>query len=817
MSGVWRTPIAFLIVQESNREFESVAETAIQFDEARIRSNVPDALRDRPQWVCWRVVERGGKPTKMPVCAFTGEAASSTDPQSWVTFDDALAACSRDTQLAGIGFVFSADDPFAGVDLDHCIDPETGDIKAWARVILNDFDSYCETSPSGTGVKIFVCAAKKGGRCKSAYEDGGVEMYSQERFFTVTGARLAEYPAEVAERQEQFDALYAKVFAKPKKQSDSSSIPPAGHAPSLTDDEIIEVACHNPKTGAKFGALWSGHWDGTYASASEADSALVFRLAFYTKDATQIDRLFRQSGLMRDKWDERRGTQTYGETTIERALTEVTDQYKPGKRSSNKKRKDRSPAKQGGRPAPGTIDPATGRLILETARTLPTAEAFVTQYWMHPGGMTLRNYAGQLLGWKHNRYSEIEDAAICKQLLPWLHAAVRIEYDSDEQRWVGKDFPANPSTMKAALESVKAHTHLPGRTDSPCWLKRRANQPDAHEILACRSTLLHLPTQQQIEPTPLFFNVNALDFDHDPEAPEPTQWQMFLSQLFEDDLRSWDLLQEWFGYCLTGDTSQHKMLLIVGPKRSGKGTIARVLRQLVGVGNVCGPTTSSLAGNFGLQPLLGKSVAIISDARFSGDNIQTVVERLLCITGEDTLTIDRKHLPSVTVKLPTRFVLLTNELPRLSDSSGALAGRFVMLRLTESFYGREDMSLTDKLIAELPGILNWSIEGWRQLRERGYFIQPASVEDALRELEDLASPVGAFVRDWCVVEPDLRIGTSELYAAWQRWCAADGRIKTMTKQLFGRNLMAVVPHVRTRCGTDSVRFYDGIALKGPPS
>src|SRR5690606_5096911 len=106
-----------------------------------------------------------------------------------------------------------------------------------------------------------------------------------------------------------------------------------------------------------------------------------------------------------------------------------------------------------------------------------------------------------------------------------------------------------------------------------------------------------------------------------------------------------------------------------------------------GEGNVAGPTTSSLAGGFGLQPLVGKSLAIVSDARFAGDGITTVVERLLTISGEDAVSIDRKYLPAVTMKLPTRFMFLTNEFPRFSDASGALAGRFVIIRLNRSFYG----------------------------------------------------------------------------------------------------------------------------------
>src|SRR4029453_17300951 len=114
--------------------------------------------------------------------------------------------------------------------------------------------------------------------------------------------------------------------------------------------------------------------------------------------------------------------------------------------------------------------------------------------------------------------------------------------------------------------------------------------------------------------------------------------------------------------------------------------------------------------------------------------------------GRDPPTVDRKHMTSVTMKLPTRFMFLTNEFPRLTDASGALSGRFVILRLTESYYGKEDIGLTDRLLGELPGILNWAIEGWQRLKDRGHFVMPQSVEDVVREIEDLASPVQAFVR-----------------------------------------------------------------------
>src|SRR5262249_50608 len=148
---------------------------------------------------------------------------------------------------------------------------------------------------------------------------------------------------------------------------------------------------------------------------------------------------------------------------------------------------------------------------------------------------------------------------------------------------------------------------------------------------------------------------------------------------------------------------------------------------------------------------------------------------LLSISGEDAQTIDRKFLSPVTAKLYSRFMLFTNELPKLHDSSGALPGRMILLRLTRSWYGQEDTTLTDRLLTELAGILLWAIVGWQRLRERGHFVQPDDGKGMIDELTDLASPVGAFVRDCCVVGPTHQIEHSVLFDSWKRWCEEQGR------------------------------------------
>jgi putative DNA primase/helicase len=366
------------------------------------------------------------------------------------------------------------------------------------------------------------------------------------------------------------------------------------------------------------------------------------------------------------------------------------------------------------------------------------------------------------------------------------------------------------------LDALRAASHLDNAVAPPAWLDPALEIP-ATEIVACSNGLLHLPTLRLLPHTPGFFTLNALDYPFEPDGPEPRQWLAFLDQLWQGDREAIDTVQEVFGYCLTADTRQQKAFMLIGPKRSGKGTIARVLTHLVGLQNTVAPTLAGLGMNFGLAPLIGKRVAIISDARLGGRADQhAIAERLLSITGEDTITVDRKYMSAWTGQLSVRFVVISNELPRLSDASCALVSRFIVLVLTQSFYGHEDQMLTARLLTELPGILNWTIAGWRRLTERGHFLQPGSALDAVQQLEDLGSPIGAFLRERCVIAAGHSVGVGRLFDAWCEWCKAQGRDHPGTAQSFGRDLRAVIPGVKViqpRDGEDRSRFYQGLRLK----
>ncbi|GGM66568.1 primase-polymerase (primpol)-like protein [Halarchaeum rubridurum] len=283
-------------------------------------ATIPDALTACAQWVCWAERERDGKATKVPLAPHTGAYASVREPSTWASFEVAQRA-ARSAAVDGVGFVFTDDDAFVGVDLDDCRDPETGRPASWARAIVDDLDSYTEVSPSGTGFHVYVRGTLPDGGNRS----GSIECYATARFFTVTGDWVGGTPTDVRERTDALAAIHAEhVAAPPMDESDTPS--GSGHA----DDDLLAKA-RRAKNGEKFARLWRGDTSG-YDSHSEADMALCFTLAFWTRrDVAQMDRLFRRSGLYRAKWDERHYAdgRTYGEQTVARAARGISDVYEP--------------------------------------------------------------------------------------------------------------------------------------------------------------------------------------------------------------------------------------------------------------------------------------------------------------------------------------------------------------------------------------------------------------------------------------------------------------------------------------------------------
>ena len=280
---------------------------------------LPDELKALRQWIVWRAESRPGKrkPAKVPYQPRTGHRARTDVPATWGTYAQALARFQQGG-WHGLGFVFTTDDPYAGIDLDDCRMPLTGEIAPWAWEIVKRFSSYTEVSPSGRGLHVLVRATLPDhvGR-----KQGAVEVYDAGRYFAMTGQRLAELPATIEERQAQVESLYATLAP-----AEPATLPLARHpgAALVRSDAEVLARALAASNGAKFQALWSGQLAAYrdpqtgQVDQSRADFALCRLLAYWTNDdAEQIDRLFRQSALYRPKWDQPAGGgHSYGEVTI---------------------------------------------------------------------------------------------------------------------------------------------------------------------------------------------------------------------------------------------------------------------------------------------------------------------------------------------------------------------------------------------------------------------------------------------------------------------------------------------------------------------
>ena len=288
----------------------------------------PKELSDLRQWICWRLEPdpKSDKPRKVPYDPKTGRKASSTNPDTWATLAEAMAA--REKYLfTGVGFVFTEECGIVGVDIDHCRN-EDGSFTDVAKAILEKAQSYTEISPSGSGLHIFLRGVMPGKGNKNSAS--GVEMYAAARYFTMTGNRLEGTPEAIADGKDILPWIHENYIAK--KSGKKVKAKKALRTVSLTDEQVLEKA-RAAQNGDDFSSLWDGSWEGRFGSQSEADLSLCCSLAFWTgKNKEQMDRLFRQSKLFREKWDKVHHADgaTYGEETLDQAIARTENVYTPG-------------------------------------------------------------------------------------------------------------------------------------------------------------------------------------------------------------------------------------------------------------------------------------------------------------------------------------------------------------------------------------------------------------------------------------------------------------------------------------------------------
>jgi putative DNA primase/helicase len=443
----------------------------------------------------------------------------------------------------------------------------------------------------------------------------------------------------------------------------------------------------------------------------------------------------------------------------------------------------------------------------------------VLEKFKHPDRPTIALFDGLYFTWRYGVWTEKRVGDIRSIIT----RCVKAEFDryaaARARNGASCKTPEVTNTLVGnvlnALSSLIEVTSIEG----PCWLDGNGWPMD--EILVCKSAIVHLSGYLDgnevytMPHTPSLFVTSKLEFDFDPSASSPERWLQFLHEIWSDDPDSTKLLQEYFGYALTPDASLQKFLMLIGSSRGGKGVITRLLCALVGSPNYCAIRMTKLTARFALENAIGKSLIVVPDANMPRpDKAAEVVELVKAIVGRDPIDVDRKGRPVITALLPGKVVIASNKMIALPDESAALYNRMLVLRFVNSFLGKEDKQLDDKLRAELPGVLLWAIEGFRRLRDQGRFTEPETGLTLKYQLKVAGSPVASFVQERCVVGPKQRIEKNTLYVEFATYCTELG-FTPCEASVFGRELLEAVPAVdETRPGGKKrPRYYKGIALR----
>lgn len=438
----------------------------------------------------------------------------------------------------------------------------------------------------------------------------------------------------------------------------------------------------------------------------------------------------------------------------------------------------------------------TDDVVIPDHRPLTYAQSYLMGNFRMAGRYTLRSFKNMWFKFKQGKYVMQEDYNVEKPLYPWAHNKyVNVENAKGETSI--KRVEANKGWVTNVVDAMHAETMVDG-IEAPCWIND-AIGPNPKELIVFGNGIMHVPAylageeDYMMDPTPDLFTLACLPFAFDPTA-QCLEWRKFLRSSLGDEHDKIKLLQEYMGYCMTTDTSEHKFLILRGVTASGKSTIIDVVRELVGGDHFATPKFKDLMSDFGLAPLVGTLVAAMPDFRLpqNGDNM-AVLELILNIVGEDAVQINRKfkdHLKNH--KLMTRFLFGTNEFPSLPDHSGALKRRMMICEFKRSFAGREDRALRDKLAAEIPGIAVWALEGYRRLKEQNGFTEPVSMRDALSEWHRDASPVGTFIEECVEIKDGSEIVKQDLYNAFRQWCE-ERSIHPMSFSNFKQRFVASMP------------------------
>lgn len=756
--------------------------------------HIPQELRSIKNWCCWRAdpdPSKPGKIKKTPINAKTGGMAQSNNPDTWCSFNEAVAASDS---FSGIGFMFSNSDYF-GVDIDH-VEAAIEDYKHEqqdADNIVSEFiyslQSYAEFSQSGTGIHI-ICRGKlppAGRRHKN------VEMYDSGRFFVMTGNYASEF-AEISECTERIKSLHEKYIGGGTVPSTGIVSPPPLN---LSESEVIRLA-EQSKQGSAFSALYSGKWDSIYTSQSEADLGFCNMLAFWCQcDEQLMDKIFRSSGLMREKWDRKQSGSTYGQITLAKAIKGCNKVYEPQPEYHITI----------GQPA---AKPANKKLYTfdDTGNAERFADTFgerirysyINKSWLYYDG---RKWCFDVTGSIY---------CMADEIVKTMQNDMDYFVKNAPQSWgdpgdVEKNFMKHlkQSRSNRAKESMvkELQHHVPITPD----------QLDTHKsLLNTPNGIINLRTGELMQHDREKYITKITNTEYTDKIDHPL-WDKFLYDIFNGDTELIKFVQKSVGYSLTGSTAEQCMFFCYGEGNNGKSTFIDVIASALGdyVSNI---QAKSLIVKNNSGSSSSEDIARLKGARFvtsseSNEGARLDESLIKQLTGGDSVTASRKYEHEFEFYPEFKLWMSTNHKPIIRGTDTGIWRRVMLIPFTVNIPpDKVDKNLKYKLEQELPGIMKWAVDGCLLWQREG-LKAPLAIQQATAEYRSEMDTIGAFINDCCTVGNGYSEKAKQLFKAYLEWAKENNEYE-MTSTMFGREIAKRFKKQHKRNGW----FYFGIVLNG---
>ncbi|MEK4745859.1 phage/plasmid primase, P4 family [Bacillus sp. FSL R9-9481] len=749
-------------------------------------NEIPAELKALPQWILWKFETRNGKQTKVP-CQVTGEMAQANNRRTWSTFATAVKFY-LEGDYDGIGFVFSRQDNYIGIDIDKCV--TDGKTNTFATEIIDTLDSYTEFSPSEKGIHIII----KGSLPQSVLGTGrkntkhGLEIYSYGRFFTFTGNR--ENSNDVYDRTDELAEVFEQYF-------DDSDIQGRVNLAEFEKDEIkisneaLWEKMFRSKNGDEIRSLYNGNLVNDDHSAS--DLALCNHLAFWTgNSATRMDSMFRETSLIRDKWDVIHFSdtnETYGERTIGVAISSTSTTI-----LDNKQQFEEFSFDFINEDASEVVEDKPKKKFRLTE--LGNAERIAYEY-----GHVIKfvNDIGWFIWdgkrWRIDNKKEIE--RITAKVLRGLNKSE----DESETKWARMCERRN-----VRMNSIKDLMPLvPGE---------RAEFDKHKYLLNVENGIVDLKTgklQQHARELGLT-KITNITFDESAKCPT---WLTFLDQIFLGDKSLIEYMQRLIGYSLTGDISEQIMMFLVGGGSNGKSTFINIIKDIMGdYGKQAKSDTfikkKESGANNDIARLVGSRFVSAIESEEGEKLADSFVKQ---ITGGEPVLARFLRQEFFEFIPEFKVFFTTNHKPIIGGLDEGIWRRVKLIPFNLNLPAhKRDKRLPEKLSLEMPGILNWAIEGCMKWQQDG-LKEPKVVAEATGKYKDDMDILAPFLDEVCYVDEreneSIMIEAKELYNTYERWCLNSGE-RSLGNRSFYR-MLETKGFGKTK-GTGNKTFITGITL-----